>query len=126
MCFEITLKTHTNTGELMACHSIPPAAMHGNPSLTTNRSLHPARKADQRPIELAKIRNAEAVKARDAQIENLALRVKEREDRIVKLIEQRDNGYGPKRSSMQRRVGSPAQSRGSSPNLAALRSRGDV
>lgn len=81
------------------------------------------RKADARAIKLREMAMANAATARDAEIEELNIRLKEREDRIARL-EQREV-YGLKRGSVPRRVGSPALSRGSSPGLAALR-RGEV
>jgi chromosome segregation ATPase len=79
-------------------------------------NAHLQRLADERVVKVQKERQM----ARDLKIEELAGQLKEREDRIQKLEHREVPMQGTKRS-VPRRVGSPAQSRGSSPNLAALR-----
>jgi chromosome segregation ATPase len=83
-------------------------------------NAHLQRLADERVVKVQKERQMAAVEARDLKIEELAGQLKEREDRIQKLEHREGPMQGMKRS-VPRRVGSPAQSRGSSPNLAALR-----
>ncbi|KAF8540320.1 hypothetical protein BDD12DRAFT_880582 [Trichophaea hybrida] len=78
------------------------------------------RLADERVVKVQKEWQMAAMEARDIKIEELTGRLKEREERIQKLEMREGVMQGVKRN-VQRRVGSPAQSRGSSPNLAALR-----
>jgi DNA repair exonuclease SbcCD ATPase subunit len=78
------------------------------------------RKADERVITLRDLANGEAVRARDEEIKELNQRLKEKDERCARLTI-REGVYGLKRGGVPRRVGSPAQSRGSSPSLAVRR-----
>ena len=80
------------------------------------------RRADERVVKLRQLRNDTALAQRDALISGLKTMLKERDDRIQRL-EARE--AMPAKRNVARRVSSPAQSRASSPGLAAWR-RGDA
>ncbi|KAA8900738.1 class II histone deacetylase complex subunits 2 and 3-domain-containing protein [Sphaerosporella brunnea] len=79
------------------------------------------RKADERVVTLRAMANQQAIQARDQQIEELIARNKEMEQRCAKLMTREGAYTFNKRGSVPRRVGSPAQSRGSSPSVASRR-----
>jgi chromosome segregation ATPase len=78
------------------------------------------RQADVRVVALRQIATKDAIKARDQEIEELKMRIKEKDERCARLAV-REGTYGLKRGSVPRRIGSPAQSRGSSPSVAGRR-----
>jgi predicted nucleic acid-binding Zn-ribbon protein len=78
------------------------------------------RKADERVVTLRQMANEDAIKVRDQQIEELKISIREKDERCARLAV-REGTYGLKRGSVPRRIGSPAQSRGSSPSVAGRR-----